>query len=483
MRAIRVDEPVREGLEGVVGDSPVAVLVRESLLLALVLLAFDMQNLLAWWQKWRLRPDVRRSDDFTIVLPVYGHPRYFADREHIRHLQENVLVALEVSAGGMSAFADELEAEGWRVHRARIQVPGPPILILDAIKAGAVKTRYVLRMDADTRPLDDPGEFVAKMEDEAVDLASVRVLVAQPRKLVERMQAVEYRMAMLSRRYRPWLTSGACFAGTTEAVGKVLSSHSLWFPGEDLETGRIALAMKLKVRHLDLRVETDAPDSWHGLLKQRRSWWAGSFRHSVVNADKNIRHTPVWTIYYLGLVMFGLFMKTNHIIHPTSGYSLLRSMLLLFLFYAVITVIANWQARSYLMFCYPPYALLQVMAMASLGGYWWVRKAREQRHLGRYRFGYRRGDHNVGFGHAVGELPPREGTVGARLRRIRDGIVVAPREPVISHASLPGARRSPSGSGRTQLRRPASPRIETATAGTGLGSSRGRHDAYPVLVD
>jgi hypothetical protein len=27
------------------------------------------------------------------------------------------------------------------------------------------------------------------------------------------------------------------------------------------------------------------------------------------------------------------------------------------------------------MLCYPPYALLQVMAMASLGGVWWVQKA------------------------------------------------------------------------------------------------------------
>jgi hypothetical protein len=423
----------------------------QSLILALVLLAFDMQNLLAWWEGWRLRTEFRRSNDFTIVLPVYGHRRYFEEREHLRHLQRNVLVALEVGAPGMSEFGDELEAEGWRVHRARVAVPGPPILILDAIRAGAVTTTYVFRMDADTRPLDDPGEFVARMEDEEVDLASVRVLVAAPEKLVERIQAVEYRMAMLSRRYRPWLTSGACFAGTTEAVGKVLSSHSLWFPGEDLETGRIALAMKLKVRHLDLRVETEAPDSWTGLLQQRRSWWAGSFRHSVINADKNMRHTPVWTIYYLGLVMFGLFMKTNHMIHPTSGYSLVRSMLLLFLFYALITTIANWQARTPLMLCYPPYALLQVMAMASLGGFWWAKKALQQNHLGRYRFGYRRGEHNIGHGHAVGQRPPRRGTVGASIRRYREATAAARAELAFAYSA-----RRPSRVARARHRRTGS---------------------------
>lgn len=142
-------------------------------------------------------------------------------------------------------------------------------------------------MDAGTRPLDDLASFIRTDGGRCCRyIAPVQVLVAAPRKLVERMQAVEYRMAMLSRRYRPWLTSGACFVGTADAARKVLSSHSLWFPGEDLETGRVALAMKFKIRHLDLRVETDAPTSWAGLFKQRRSWWAGSFRHAVATPTR-----------------------------------------------------------------------------------------------------------------------------------------------------------------------------------------------------
>lgn len=362
------------------------------LILAIVALMFDVQNLLARWTRWRLKGVDRRSDDYTIVVPVYGHRRYFDERDHLRPFKERVLVTLDMNGVGMTDLADELEAEGWGVHRISVAVPGPPKLVLHALESGRVTTRYAFRMDADTKPIDDPGRYVAQMEDEGVEYASVRVHVMAPRRAVEKMQAIEYRMAMLSRHYRPWLSSGACFGGTVEALKKVLSLHSLWFPGEDLESGRIALALKLKVRHLALRVETEAPSTWAALVKQRRSWWAGGFRHSVINADKNLRHTPLWTLYYLGFVMVGIFLKTSGVVHPTSAYSFARSFVLLFLFYVIVTAIANWQVRSWWMVLFPPYALVQALGMPTLGFYYWLRGASRQRHSGRYRFGYRRGD-------------------------------------------------------------------------------------------
>lgn len=360
-------------------------------LLFSVLILFDAQNVFSVWRGRTLGPSKRRSTDFTIVVALYGHPRYFAEREQLLGLKEHVVVSLDLGGELMPAFADQLEEEGWRVHRTRLAEPGPPSLVLDAIEKGAVTTTYVLRMDADTRPLDDVPRFVAAMEDDDTDLASVRVEVARVTgSLAERMQVMEYRMAMLSRRLRPWLTSGACFVARTEVLCQVLRKHSLWFPGEDVETGRVGLALGYRVRHLDLRVETDAPASFRALYRQRRSWWAGGFRHAIVNLDKNFVHMPLWTVYYSGIVCFGVFAKLAGNL-PARPLNMLLAFFVLFVVYGGITMVANAEVFTPLMILYPPYAFLQAIAMPVLGALFFVKYAIAQKRLGRYGFSYVRG--------------------------------------------------------------------------------------------
>src|SRR5580765_7343652 len=94
------------------------------MVLAGLLLAFDFQNVLSRWRVRIVAPAAGGSDDFTIIVPVCGHPRYFAGRAELAAYKANVLVALEVTPPIMSSFADQLEAEGWRVGRYVIQ-PSP----------------------------------------------------------------------------------------------------------------------------------------------------------------------------------------------------------------------------------------------------------------------------------------------------------------------------------------------------------------------
>ena len=96
-------------------------------LLAGLLLAYDFQNVLSWSRVRVVAPVDEPTDDFTIVVPVYGHPRYFAGRDALAVHKANVLVALETTPPVMAAFADELEAEGWRVGRYRVNDPDPAI--------------------------------------------------------------------------------------------------------------------------------------------------------------------------------------------------------------------------------------------------------------------------------------------------------------------------------------------------------------------
>jgi cellulose synthase/poly-beta-1,6-N-acetylglucosamine synthase-like glycosyltransferase len=356
--------------------------------LAVGLFLFDFQNVLAWWRGRTLAAHTRPNFDYTIVVPLYGHPRYFADRDHLRAYQANVLVAMDVSNSRMRLFADELESEGWRICRTISEQPSAPLLIAEALPH--VTTSYVLRMDADTRPLDDLPRFVSAMAHDGADLCSTKVVVAQATTEAQRFQALEYRMAMLSRRFRPWLTSGACFAAKTSALRAIMATHSMWFPGEDIETGRIGFALKMRVRHLDMTVETDAPETWRALFKQRRLWWAGSFRHSIINLDRNAVQLPGWSLYYVGLVWAGVYFKWHSIIDYLQPFVLVQMLAWLFVVYAFVTVIGNWQVRSWRMLVFPPYALVQAILMPTVGSMYYCLLACRLRYFGRYRFGYRR---------------------------------------------------------------------------------------------
>ena len=278
-----------------------------SLILAVCLLLFDFQNLLSWWGGRTIKPGARESNDFTIIVPLFGHPRYFDRRAQLLRYQANVLVALEVSVPVMVAFADELEREGWRVIRLHVEEPNPAKLLKASLPE--VTTTYALRLDADTSVSGDIARAVAAVHAAGAEVCSIKCAVANRTNVVTKVQALEYQMAMLGRHFRPWLTSGACFLARTDALRTIMAHHSLWTPGEDIETGRTALALRMRIHHLDIVVETDAPDTWRALIKQRRLWWAGTFRHQWINIDRNLLHLPVLTSYYLAVIWVSLYFK------------------------------------------------------------------------------------------------------------------------------------------------------------------------------
>jgi hypothetical protein len=354
-------------------------------LVSLVLVAFDFQNILSWWHGKLVTPGEEESRDFTIVVPLFGHPRYFAGREAIAPYRENVLVALEVTPPVMQQFADELEAEGW--HVCRIESPDPNPALLMKVALPHVTTSYTLRLDADTGIGPGLERIVAAVAAAGADICSTKVEAENPHTTAAKLQALEYRMAMLSRHFRPWLTSGACFIGRTESLKLIFDRHSLWTPGEDIETGRTAHALRMKIRHADFVVTTDVPQTWGALFRQRRLWWAGTFRHWFVNADRNLLHLPVMTGYTVLAVFASVYFKWWSMI----DLELLPFELpLLLATYVLVTVVSNLQVRSWWMLVFPVYALTQSMVLPVIGACQYVVLARRVG-LGRYRFRYRRG--------------------------------------------------------------------------------------------
>ena len=355
-------------------------------LLALAFLAVDFQNVLSHWRGWVLEPAFRRSDDFTILVPLYGDPKYFRNSDELRPRQRNVLLCLDVSDPRMARFAPIAVAQGWRVFETVCEhlPPGPSELCLKALQSGAVRTRYAVRVDGDTYAPVDLGYAIAAAEDAGADICSVKVLPTQQGKIVEALQDIEYEMSMMSRHFRPWTTSGACIIARRDAMQYVLERHSHWFPGEDMETGRIAKHYRMRVRHIDFKVYTDVPETWCALFRQRRMWWAGNFRHVVVNFDSNLR-MPVWVLYYVFLVYALAAGKLHHLLGAS-----LHVMPPLLLIYTGISLLANWQVRSRWMIAYPYYSLLQSALMPFFGVLYYIRIAWKRQTLGRYLIGFRR---------------------------------------------------------------------------------------------
>jgi cellulose synthase/poly-beta-1,6-N-acetylglucosamine synthase-like glycosyltransferase len=350
-----------------------------------VLVAFEFQNVVSLWRGRTIVPGDEMSSDFTIVVPLFGHPRYFARRASLLEYRGNVLVALEDGSPLMASFADDLEQEGWRVERLRLEDPNPAALVKAALPA--VTTTYVLRLDADTTVRDDLRRAVAAARADGADLCSIKCAVVNRVNIVTKLQTLEYRMAMLARHFRPWLTSGACFLARTDALRLIMERHSLWTPGEDIETGRVALALRMRVRHLDIVVETDAPDTWRALARQRRLWWAGAFRHWWINFDRNLLHMPVLTSYSLAVVWASVYFRWWTLIDVRS---LPRTLPLVFAAYVFVTVVSNVQVLSPWMLVFPFYSMLQILVMPALGVVQYALLTRRRRKLGRYEFGYRR---------------------------------------------------------------------------------------------
>ncbi|MEW6583164.1 MAG: glycosyltransferase family 2 protein [Actinomycetota bacterium] len=345
------------------------------LLPAAVLL--DGQNLVAPFRKVLEPITTAPSNDFTILVPLYGDPKYLRNEAYLSRYRENVLLVINTATEVMAAFAERKEKEGWRVARASGDARHSPAHMM-IIGLEHVTTTYVIRLDGDTETIEHPGAAIAAMSADSADFCSVKVVPTSRATIAEKLQGVEYDMAMLARHNAPWMTSGACMMGRTDAWQRIMERHSLYFFGEDVESGRLAKWLGMRVRHIDFAAYTDVPQTFRALFRQRRGWWCGAFRQTIINADKNLRF-PIWSLYYLGLVYLLLAGKLNATLTDPTVLPTLT------LVYVVLTLLANWPVRSRWMIVFPFYSLAQALVMPAVGFVHWVRVLASTRAHGRYR--------------------------------------------------------------------------------------------------
>jgi hypothetical protein len=284
------------------------------------------------------------NEDFSVLVPIYGSMRYLENAEYLATYGERVVLC--TTNAESPEFYTELKAValryGFRVfcgdalvsssHGQRRSTGGTARDRLIRAVLSTVTTTYVVCVDADTvtrRPLS---ELVGAIAAQGLQLASICLVPSNTARVLGRLQAHEYRLSMRMRVIAPWLVSGACHAGETAALREVMSHHSLFFQGNDVETGVLADAMQFRVGHVPFEVPTVVPDRIWPWWRQRLAWSGGEFRLFFVNIAIGRFHPFLW-FYGLVIGMLALPLRWDALIMPEYVLITVVALYLLLHFY------------------------------------------------------------------------------------------------------------------------------------------------------
>jgi cellulose synthase/poly-beta-1,6-N-acetylglucosamine synthase-like glycosyltransferase len=327
------------------------------------------------------------ENDFEILVPIYGSLRYLENINYLENYASQVILCTtDAESPEFDKGIDELSRRyGFRVFRAH--VPGGSsrsgrrstggvirdIVVRDALSI--VTAQYVVCVDADTvtdRPLT---ELVGAMAHHRLDVASVRLYPSNPESALGRLQSHEYRMSMRLRDVVPWLVSGACHAARTSAFREIMARHSLFFQGNDVETGMLADLLGFRVGHLPFPVPTAVPVRIGAWVRQRLAWAGGEFRLYVVNIRLARRH-PVFYIYGAIVVIVGVPFRWLSI--TELGWALVVIPLL----YLALVFVIEKGHRDIWLLALPLYAAFLCLVMTPLGVVWYAKMAMSAKNAG-----------------------------------------------------------------------------------------------------
>ena len=339
-----------------------------------------------------------RSDDFRLLVPIWGDIRYLTNAGALARYGQRVTLcttgdetelfyaALEriAQAHGFCVFTDQPLRAGQarRSHRATAAAARSTggttrDRLIRHVLAGVTEP-YVIPIDADSVPAQPFDVLAGEVQRRNLDLASVRIVPANPRaSVLTRLQALEYRMAMQIKFVAPWMLSGACHAARTEVLADVMNRHSLFFQGNDVETGLIADARGYRVGHVPFEVLSDVPERFRPWLRQRLAWAGGQFRLFIVNI-RFVRWHPFMWIYGTGVTYLALILRWQSFAHstwrvPAAAAGYLALVLYLYLHRGG----GKWWALAM-----PAYTLVLSFVLTPLGVIWYTKMALAARNWG-----------------------------------------------------------------------------------------------------
>lgn len=360
-----------------------------------------------------------KSDlDYTILIPIFGNISYLRNVEFLKEYARHVVLCTTTKESPeFDSAINKVAAEyGFRIFRSHVllassvQKPNPWRLFTHTLhgsgelekqesdqNAGirfnkeiardeiirdsfaAIDTSYCIFLDGDTVAYEKLFKLVHLMRELNFDLASVRVLASKQETIMEKLQSVEYDLAMDARKIYPWLTSGACMVAKTSVIKDIMQHHSLFFSGGDIEIGKLAGILKYKVGHIRFELYTDVPSTFKAWFKQRMAWFGGGFRHAVVNLHRYAWRHPLFYFYTTILV---------YLLTPLRWYEVIKHpfiLPLIIVLYWLLIFSFHWRTRHWFYFLFPFYALIQILILIPLGIFTYFRMAFSTNNIGLIR--------------------------------------------------------------------------------------------------
>lgn len=349
------------------------------------------------------------DDKFSILIPIFGNLSYLKNVDFLKDYGDRVVLCTTTKESDeFNVKIEEVSQKyGFRVFRSEVVLssttakPNPwklfhltlknnetpeEVLKMETVRDEIIKdsfesitTPYCIFLDADTVAEGSLNELVSTFIYRGYDIASVRILASKEETLSEKLQAIEYRLAMDARRLYPWLTSGACMIAKTEVIKEVMLHHSLFFSGGDIEIGKLSKMLGYKVGHIPFVLFTDVPETFKAWFKQRMAWCGGGFRHTIVNFTTYIWRHPFYFFYFTVIVFAATPLRWYEIINNPG---ILPFVYMIYLFLIVVLHLRHLK-WYYLLF--PIYALVQVMFIVPLGVYTYLKMAKNGRNIGLIR--------------------------------------------------------------------------------------------------
>ena len=335
------------------------------------------------------------TSDFRILVPIYGQVKYLLNVPYLSQYGSKVTLCTtdDETDEFYAQLTDIACAHGFQIYRdagtRQKRTVGKPGrggsrratsgTIRDGLIRRAlagVEEPYVVPLDADSTTNQHISVLVGELVHGGFDIASIRVVPANPdESALTRLQRLEYGHAMQLRFIVPWMISGACHVAKTAVLRDVMSHHSLFFQGNDIEIGVLAKARGYNIGHIPFEVLTDVPARIRPFLRQRIAWAGGEFRLFIVNCRFILKHPFLWI--YGGIIAIGGFVL-RWMTFITPGYGLLTATAL----YFALVWYLHWRRRSRWVLLMPLYTLFSSMIMTPLGIIWYFKMAIDARNWG-----------------------------------------------------------------------------------------------------